>query len=97
MSSVLDRHDPEFAARELGGERDEERGLARVLASDHRYHPRCRHVASARSRSAGLFTLKNKTSGSPNDRTRSSGSVPTFTSAWKPSARRAQRAKWRSV
>src|SRR5256886_17465283 len=97
MGAVLDGHHAEAAAGELRRQRHQQGGLAGVLASDHRHHPRCRHTASARSRSAGAFTLKNSTSGSPNTRTRSSGSVPTFTSASKPTARRASRASCRSI
>src|SRR5205814_1306519 len=88
VGAVLDRHHAEFPAYQLRRQGDEERRLAGVLASDDRHHARCRHAASARSRSAGVFTLKNSTSGSPNARTRSRGSVPTCTSAWKPIARR---------
>src|SRR5207245_1203375 len=43
------------------------------------------------------FTLRNSSAGSPKTRTRSSGSVPTFTSGWKPIARRSPRASWRSM
>src|SRR5436309_10040467 len=97
VGAVLDRHYAEFPTHELRRERDQERGLAGVLAPDDRYHPCCRHAASARSRSAGEFTLKNSRSGSPSARTRSSGSVPTFTSAWKPIARRSPSATCRSM
>src|SRR6266852_3099974 len=97
VGAVLDRHHAEFPTYVLRRKRHQERRLAGVLAPDDRHHPRCRHAASARSRSAGVFTLKNSTSGSPNARTRSSGSVPTFTSAWKPIARKSPRASCRSM
>src|SRR5438552_2552635 len=83
MGAVLDRHHAEFAAHELRRERDEEGRLARVLAPDDGDHPcRC-HSASARSRSAGVFTLKNSSSGSPKVRTLARDRIPTRTSAWK--------------
>src|SRR5205814_8975739 len=97
VGAVLDRHHAEFPTHELRRERHQERRLAGVLAPDDRHHPPCRHAASARSRSAGAFTLKNSRSGSPSARTRSSGSVPTFTSAWKPIARRSPSASRRSM
>jgi len=52
-------------ARQLRGQRDQKRRLARVLETDDRDHPRRRHTTSARSRSSGVFTLKNRSSGSP--------------------------------
>src|SRR5207244_1945645 len=97
MGAVLDGHHPELAAHELGREGHEQRGFAGVLPADDRDHPRRRHAASARSKSAGVLTLKNRSTGLPNARTRSRGSVPTFTSAWKPMARRSPRASCRSM
>src|SRR5438128_10352512 len=97
MGAVLDGHHPKLAAHELGREGHEQRGFAGVLPADDRDHPRRRHAPSARSKSAGALTLNNRSTGSPNARTRSRGSVPTFTSAWKPMARRSPRASCRSM
>src|SRR5260370_11519031 len=82
VRAVLDRHHAELAAHELGRECDEERRLAGVLEPDDRDHARCRHSASARARSAGVFTLKNSSSGSPNVPTWARERIPTLTAAW---------------
>src|SRR5258705_9501153 len=94
--AMLDRHHAELAADELRRERDEKCRLARVLEADDGDHGRRRHSASARSRSSGVFTLKNSSSGSPKARTSARERIPTRTSPWKemafkfpPSRRRA--------
>src|SRR2546427_9230688 len=97
VGAVLDGHNPELATHQLRREGHEQGGLAGVLAPDDGDHARRRHRASACSRSSGVFTLKNSTAGSPHARTRSRGSVPTFTDRWKPIACRSPPASWRSM
>src|SRR5439155_2422452 len=97
MRPVFDGHHAELAAHELGGERDQEGRLARVLQSDDGNQPRRRHTASARTRSSGVFTLKNSSAGSPNRRTSSRDRIPTRTSPWKAMARRSPASSRRSI
>src|SRR2546421_8869902 len=97
MAAVFDRHDAELAARELGGERDEKRRLAGILEPDDGDHPRRCHSRSARSRSSGVFTLKNSSLGSPKPLTVSRESIPTLTSAWKEIAFRSPLSRRRSM
>src|SRR4051794_32633152 len=94
---MLDRHHAKLATYELRRERDEKRRLALVLAADDGNHPRRRHSASARSRSSGVFTLKNSSSGSPNPRTWARGTIPTLTSAWKEMAFRSPLSRRRAI
>src|SRR5881396_2970431 len=88
MRAVLDGHHAKLALHQLSRERDEESRLARVLEPDDRDHPCRRDSASARARSAGVFTLKNSSSGSPNALTSARERIPTRTSAWKEMARK---------
>src|SRR5258706_4219427 len=97
VRAMFDRHHAELAADELRRERDEKGRLARVLEADDGDHARRRHSASARSRSSGVFTLKNSSSGSPKARTSARERIPTRTSAWKEMAFKSPASRRRAI
>src|SRR6267142_5544997 len=97
VRAMFDRHHAELAADELRPERDEKGRLARVLEADDGDHARRRHRASARSRSSGVFTLKNSSSGSPQALTWARERIPTRTSGWKEMAFKSPLSSRRSI
>ena len=65
---VLHGHDPVAPAHELARQRDGQRGLSGVLPADDGDDSSRRHSSSVRARSSAVFTLKNRSSGSPKPR-----------------------------